>query len=97
MESGNINNTTMKWGTFVSEDDLPYSYSKLSGSLGKYDGNGYYISFPPYNTTLDQFQSNLTQMKKDGYFDKSTASIEISFTIYNPKFDYYVSVVFLIE
>ena len=36
-------------------------------------------------------------MKNEGYLDLSTIAIEVSFTLYNTKFDYYVTVVLLLE
>lgn len=36
-------------------------------------------------------------MQKDGYIDDASVAIEISFTLFNPKFNYFISVLLLTE
>ena len=85
MQTTDISSTDMQWGTFVASGDLDFKPSAIVGNLGKYDGNGFYQRVSPQNTTLDQYQKMITQMRDDGYIDPSTISIDVTFTIYNPK------------
>ena len=42
----------MGWSEYRTKDELDYESASFYGSLGTYDSNGYYIWFPPYNTSL---------------------------------------------
>ena len=87
--------TSMEWKDFEDSKSMGYNFF-IYGNYGRYDGSGYYQHFTPYNTTLREFQANITQMKKDKYLsDLSTVAICVTLTLYNPKFDYYISVLFV--
>ena len=86
----------MQWKKFKSSSDLDYNFF-IYGNNGKYDSNGYYQNFTAYLTSLSQFRSYLTEMKSQNYIDVPTLAIIVSFAIYNPQLDSFVSVVQLYE
>jgi Polycystin cation channel len=81
----------MAWGEFTGQPALKYNFG-INGNNGKYTGDGYYMKFAPYTTTLSDFRANLTQMKKDNYISQNTIGIIVTCTLYNPASNFYVSV-----
>ncbi|CDW84322.1 UNKNOWN [Stylonychia lemnae] len=79
METKDLNQSSSdqstSWFYFQDSDNSDYSSTEIKGSLGTYDSQGYIIRFPPYNTTLKQYQNTITQMKKDQYLDLSTIAL----------------------
>jgi hypothetical protein len=86
----------MAWAQFKDDVSSEYSFF-IYGNNGKYDSNGYYLQIPPYKTSLTQFRSNITLMKKDKYIDLPTMAVFITGTLYNPQHDYYISILQLLE
>jgi hypothetical protein len=49
----------MEWGNYVSNNNLDYT-GQTWGHFGNYPPGGYYQQFVPYNTTIGEYQSNIT-------------------------------------
>ena len=83
----------LPWSEFREGDS---DYSIVKGEFSEYDGSGYYRDFP-HNITTVEFIEDYIEMTNNNWIQDDTRAVILSFTIFIPSEEQWISNVVLIE